>query len=105
MSIGPLAAPPALWTTRPPTSSDPVSSKIVLGVISPSSRAAVAVIGFKGEPVGEAPWAAGGGFEARAGRVAALVGAIDERIAGPVTERVVLGLGVRPGVEGGVVRR
>ena len=33
-------------------SSEPVSSKIVLGVISPSSSAAVAVMGLKADPVG-----------------------------------------------------
>ncbi len=52
MSIGPLAAPPALWTTSPPMSSEPVSLKIVPGEIRPSSSAAVAVIGLKAEPVG-----------------------------------------------------
>src|ERR671931_38151 len=54
MSIGPFAAPPALWTTRPPMSSEPVSSKIVSGAIRPSSSAAVAAVGFDGEAAGEA---------------------------------------------------
>src|SRR4029077_20310817 len=43
-------------------------------------------------------------LEGRTSRIAALIGAIDQRVAGAVAERVVLLLGVRLGVEGRVVR-
>jgi hypothetical protein len=43
---------PAFLNVIPPSVSDPPSWMIVSGVISPSSSAAVAVIGLKLDPVG-----------------------------------------------------
>jgi hypothetical protein len=41
-----------------PRSNDPPSKMVVSGVNTPASRAAIAVIGLKVEPVGYRPWIA-----------------------------------------------
>ena len=64
MSIAPWRRRRRCTAPTPPTSKEPVSLKMVSGSISPSSSAAVAVIGLR-EPVGYPPWIARSAAERR----------------------------------------
>ena len=50
--------PPALCRVIPPSVNEPPSTIVVVGVSTPLSSAATAVIGLNVEPVGYRPWVA-----------------------------------------------